>query len=276
VFKNAMKTAGLLALLGALFMGIGAALGGTSGLVLGLLLGLAFCGGSYWFSDKLAIRAARAQPVTREQAPALYAIVERLTQRDGLPMPKIYMSPEAQPNAFATGRGPDHAAVCVTHGITQILTDDELEGVLAHELSHVKHRDILTGSVAAAVAMGITFVARMAFWFGDGDNNFIGALLMMILAPLAAMLIQMAISRSCEFNADAGGAKLLGSGESLARALEKIDATAKRIPMDVNPAEASNFIINPLTGRRVAFGNLFSTHPPTAERIRRLREQSWV
>ena len=224
MLTNALKTAALLAVLGALFMGIGAILGGTSGLVLGLAVGLLFCGGSYWFSDKLAIKAARAQPVTREQAPALYAIVQDLTQRAGMPMPKLYISPAQQPNAFATGRNPAHAAVCVTDGITKVLTDDELKGVLAHELSHVRHRDILIGSVAAAVAMGIMFATRIAFWFGE--DNGVGSLLMVILAPIAAMLIQMAISRSCEYNADAGGAELLGSGESLARALEKIDAYA--------------------------------------------------
>jgi len=269
MFKNALKTAVLLAALGALFMGIGAAVGGTSGLAVGLVLGLLFCGASYWFSDTLAIKAARAQPVTREQAPGLYAMVEDLTQRAGLPMPKLYVSPEQQPNAFATGRNPHHAAVCVTEGITKVLTEDELRGVLAHELSHVRHRDILIGSVAAAVAMGITFAARMAFWFSD-DDNFIGGLLMMILAPIAAMLIQMAISRSCEYNADAGGAQLLGNGEPLARALQKIDAYARKVPMDVNPAQASAYIVNPFTGRRIAFANLFSTHPPTEERIRRL------
>jgi len=273
MFKNAMKTAALLALLGALFMGIGAALGGTQGLVVGLLIGLLFCGGSYWFSDKLAIRAARAEPVTREQAPALYAMVEDLTRRADLPMPKLYMSPEQQPNAFATGRNPHHAAVCVTAGITKVLSEDELKGVLAHELAHVKHRDILIGSVAAAVAMAITFAARMAFWFGDEDNVFAG-LLMMILAPIAAILIQMAISRSREYGADAGGAEFMGTGEPLARALEKIDGYARQVPMNVNPAEASNYIINPLAGSKAAFANMFSTHPPTEERIRRLRAMS--
>jgi heat shock protein HtpX len=272
MFKNAMKTAILLSVLGALFMGIGAAVGGTSGLAIGLVLGLLFCGGSYWFSDKLAIKAARAEPVTREQAPRLYAMVENLTQRAGMPMPKLYVSPEQQPNAFATGRSPRHAAVCVTDGITKVLTEDELRGVLAHELSHVRHRDILIGSVAAAVAMGITFAARMAFWFGD-DDSFVGGLLMMILAPIAAVLIQMAISRSCEFSADAGGAELLGTGEPLARALQKIDAYAHKVPMDVNPAEASNFIINPFSGRRSGLTKMFSTHPPTEERVRRLLQK---
>ena len=268
--KNALKTAGLLAGLGALFMVIGAAIGGTSGLAIGLLLGVAFCGGSYWFSDKLAIRAAKAVTVSREEAPQLYAIVEDLAQRAEIPMPRVYISPERQPNAFATGRGPKHAAVCVTQGITEVLAPDELRGVLAHELSHVKLRDILIGSVAAAVALAITFAARMAFWFG-GDNV-IASLLMMILAPLAAMLIQMAISRSREFDADAGGARLCGTGEPLARALEKIEASAKRVPMSVPQAEASAYIINPLTGRKMQFASLFSTHPPTEERIRRLRD----
>ena len=276
-FTNTFKTFVLLAFLGALFMGIGAIFG-TGGLVIGAGLGLLFVGGTYWFSDKIAVAAARAKPVTREEAPRLYEIVEDLARRDGLPMPRLYVSPEAQPNAFATGRGPNHAVVAVTQGILQVLDDDELRGVLAHELSHVRNRDILIGSVAAAVALAITFIARIAMFsaiFGGGDNegggNAIGLLAMAILAPLAAGLLQMALSRSREYQADASGAHLIGDGEPLARALQKIEAAAKRTPMDVNPAEATAYIINPLSGRKVNFANLFSTHPPTEERIARLR-----
>ena len=211
----------------------------------------------------------------------VYEIVEELTSKAGMPMPNIYVSPEKQPNAFATGRSPDHAAVCVTQGILQVLDRDELRGVLAHELSHVKNRDILIGSVAAAVALAITFVARFAFWgaiFGGGDGdrgNAFGALLMMILAPLAAGLLQMSLSRSREYQADESGAHLAHDGESLARALEKIEAYAKQVPMDVTPAQATAYIINPLTGRKVEFANLFSTHPPTADRIARLRSHQY-
>jgi heat shock protein HtpX len=283
MFKNTLKTAVLLAALGGLFMGIGS-LFGTGGLVLGAILGLVFVGGSYWFSDKLAVRAAGAQPVTEQQAPELYAIVRELTSRADMPMPQIYISPAQQPNAFATGRNPHHAAVAVTQGLLQVLDRDELRGVLAHELSHVRHRDILISSVAAAVAMAIMFVARIAFWgqlFGGGgrddDNNAIGALLMMLLAPLAAALLQAALSRSREFEADRGGAELLGGdGEPLARALEKIEGYARRVPMNVDPAHASAFIVNPLTGRKMQFANMFTTHPPTEERIRRLRSYSDV
>jgi heat shock protein HtpX len=283
MFKNTLKTAVLLAALGGLFMGIGS-LFGTGGLVLGAILGLVFVGGSYWFSDKLAVRAAGAQPVTEQQAPELYAIVRELITRADMPMPQIYISPAQQPNAFATGRNPHHAAVAVTQGLLQVLDRDELRGVLAHELSHVRHRDILISSVAAAVAMAIMFVARIAFWgqlFGGGgrddDNNAIGALLMMLLAPLAAALLQAALSRSREFEADRGGAELLGGdGEPLARALEKIEGYARRVPMNVDPAHASAFIVNPLTGRKMQFANMFTTHPPTEERIRRLRSYSDV
>jgi heat shock protein HtpX len=283
MLKNTAKTTILLAALGALFMGIGS-FWGSQGLTIGLILGLVFVGGSYWFSDKLAIAAARAKPVTEQEAPRLYATVRDLTSRAGMPMPKLYVSPSEQPNAFATGRNPNHAAVAVTQGLVQVLDEDEVKGVLAHEISHVRHRDILISSVAAAVAMAIMFVARMAMWgaiFGgrgddDDGGNIVGLLLMVILAPLAASMIQMAISRSREYEADRGGAELLGSGEPLARALEKIEVYAHRIPMDVNPAQAQAYIVNPLTGRKVQFANLFTTHPPTEERIRRLRSSATV
>jgi heat shock protein HtpX len=276
-FTNTLKTTILLAFLGALFIGIGGIFG-TGGLIIGVVLGLVIVGGSYWFSDKIAIAAARAKPVSREEAPRLYAIVEELAQKDGIPTPRIYISPEPQPNAFATGRGPKHAVVAVTQGILGVLDDDELRGVLAHEMSHVRNRDILIGSVAAAIALGITLVARLAMFgaiFGGGDNegggNIFGLLALAILAPLAAGLLQLALTRSREYQADASGAHLIGEGEPLARALQKIEAAAKRTPMDVNPAEATAYIINPLTGRQVNFARLFSTHPPTEERIARLR-----
>jgi heat shock protein HtpX len=279
--RNTFKTFILLAAFGGLLMGIGS-LFGTTGLVIGLGIGLVFVGGSYWFSDTLAVKAAGAQPVTEQQAPDLYAIVRELADRSGMPMPRIYLSPAAQPNAFATGRGPNHAVVAVTQGLLQVLDRDELRGVLAHEMSHVKNRDILIGSVAAALAMGITFIARMAMWgamfTGGGDRNngnIFGVLAMAILAPIAAALIQMALSRSREFEADRSGAELLGGdGEALARALEKIEAYAKQVPMNVDPAQATAYIINPLTGRKVNFANLFTTHPPTEERIARLRAQT--
>jgi len=283
VFKNTLKTTLLLAGLGGLLMGIGQLIGGTGGLAIGLVIGLLFCGGSYWFSDKLAIRAAGAKPVTREEAPDLYAIVEDLARRDDMPMPRLYISPEPQPNAFATGRSPKHAAVCCTQGIMQVLDKDELRGVLAHELSHVKNRDILIGSVAAAVAMGIMFVSRIAMWgaiFGGGSDDddgggIIGFLALVILAPLAAGILQMALSRSREYQADASGAHLVDDGEPLARALEKIEAYAKRVPMNINPAEATAYIINPLTGRKISFAGLFSSHPPTQDRVARLRDGAW-
>jgi heat shock protein HtpX len=290
--RNAFKTAVLLGFLGGLFMAVGAAFGGTSGLMIGLVIGLVFCGGTYWFSDKLAIASARAKPISREEDPELYSMVEDLSQRAEIPMPRVYVSPEMQPNAFATGRSPSKGVVCVTHGIRELLPPDELKGVLAHEMAHVKHRDILIGSVAAAVAMGITFLARMLMWgamFGGGDDDdnplgIVGLLAMVILAPLAAALIQMAISRSREYEADAGGARMLGDGEPLARALEKIDVYAKRIPMArVNPAQENAFIINPFQapppggngrgGRKQgkSMGNYFRTHPPTEDRVARLR-----
>ncbi|HEV3362973.1 MAG TPA: M48 family metalloprotease, partial [Acidimicrobiia bacterium] len=262
--KNTVKTFVLLAALGGFLMLIGSFFG-RGGLFLGLVLGLVFVGGSYWFSDKLAIRTARAVPVTEAEMPEYYRIVRELTTAAGMPMPKLYVTPDLQPNAFATGRNPDHAAVAVTQGILQILDWDELRGVLAHEISHVGNRDILIGSVAAAAAMGITFVARMAMWgamFGgagrDDDNggNIFGQLALMILAPIAALLIQMALSRSREYEADRSGARLLGTGEPLARALAKLDSAARRIPMNVNPAQATAYIVNPFTGRHVQFANL--------------------
>jgi len=275
--RNTIKTFVLMAGFGALLMGIGS-LFGQGGLIIGLGIGLVFVGGSYWFSDKLAVASAGAKPVNESEAPRLYAIVRDLATRDNVPMPRVYLSPAAQPNAFATGRSPQHAVVAVTRGLLQVLDEDELRGVLAHEMSHVKNRDILIGSVAAAMAMGITFLARMAMWgaiFGGGgrdrEGGGLGALFMIILAPIAAFLLQMAVSRSREFEADRSGAHLAGSGEPLARALEKIEAYAKQVPMDVNPAQATAYIINPLTGRKVNFGGLFTTHPPTAERIARLR-----
>ncbi len=279
--KNTIKTYTLLAALGGLLMLIGGIFG-RGGLFIGLLLGLALVGGSYWFSDKIAIRAAGAVPVSEAEMPEYYRIVRELTAAANMPMPKLYITPDLQPNAFATGRSPDHAAVAVTRGILNILDWNELRGVLAHEISHVGNRDILIGSVAAAVAMGITFVARMAMWGamfgggGDDDNpNPLAMLAFAILAPLAAAVIQMALSRSREYEADRTGARLIGDGEPLARALAKLEQGAKAIPMAVDPAQASMFIVNPLTGRRVQFANLFSTHPPIADRIARLRQGEW-
>jgi heat shock protein HtpX len=281
--KNTIKTYILLAALGGFFVIIGGGIFGSSGAAIGLVLGLIMVGGSYWFSDTIAVKAARAVPVTEAEAPDLYRIVRDLAQRADMPMPKLYVTPDLQPNAFATGRNPNHAAVACTQGILQMLDEDELRGVLAHELSHVGNRDILIGSVAAAIAMAITFMARMAMWgamFGggrddDGDRaNPLALLLMAMLAPLAAGLLQMALTRSREFEADRTGANLLGTGEPLARALLKIEAGAKRIPMDVNPAQAQAYIVNPLTGKDMNFKKLFMTHPPTEERVARLRNQS--
>ena len=276
--KNTIKTFALLAGFGGLLMVIGSFFG-QAGLLIGLALGLAMVGGSYWFSDKLAVASAHAHPIDEQDAPDLYAMVRDLARRADAPMPRVYLSPEPQPNAFATGRSPKRAVVCVTRGLLQVLEPDEVRAVLAHEMSHVKNHDILIGSVAAALAMAVTFVARMAMWgavFGGGgsdreNGNVFGALLLAVLAPVAAVVIQMGISRSREFEADHSGAELLGSGESLARALEKIETYTKQVPMDVAPALATAYIVNPLTGRQVQFANLFRTHPPTADRIARLR-----
>jgi len=279
--KNTAKTYVLLAGLGGLMVLIGS-LFGQGGAVIGLVIGLLFVGGSYWFSDKIAIKAARAQPVTEQEMPEYYRIVRELTSAAGMPMPKLYVSPDMQPNAFATGRNPNHAAVAVTQGILQVCDWDELRGVLAHEISHIGNRDILIGSVAAAVAMGITFVARIAMWgafLGGSDDdegaNPIALLALAILAPIAAFLLQAALSRSREFEADRSGARLIGTGEPLARALAKLEVAARQIPMRVDPAQAQKYIVNPLTGRKVNFASLFTTHPPTEERIARLRAREW-
>ncbi len=280
--RNTLKTTVLLAGMGGLMVLIGSFFG-TGGAIIGLGIGLVFVGGSYWFSDKVAIKAARACEVTQAEMPEYYGMVQDLAMRAEMPMPKIYVSPNAQPNAFATGRNPNHAAVAVTEGILKVLSPDELRGVLAHEISHVGNRDILISSVAAAVAMGITFMARMAMWgamFGGGggrnrNDNIFGLLAMALLAPMAAGILQMALSRSREYEADRSGARLIGDGEPLARALEKIDSYAHQVPMEVNQAQAQAYIINPLSGRKVRYANWLRTHPPTEDRLARLRDGSW-
>jgi len=276
---NTFKTAFLLTALTLLLMFIGRAFGGQNGMMLALVLAAVMNFVSYFFSDKIALAMYRAQPVTREQLPRAYQIVERLTQKIGLPMPKIYVIPNDSPNAFATGRNPSHASVAVTQGILQLLNDEELEGVLAHELGHVNNRDILISSVAATIAGAITMLANMARWgmmfggFGGRDREGRGggglsALLMIIVAPIAAALIQLAVSRSREYQADATGAHFTGNPYALASALQKLDAYSRRVPMQATPSTAHLFIIQPLLGMNL--GNLFSTHPPIAKRIERL------
>jgi heat shock protein HtpX len=276
--KNTIKTYVLLAALGGFLILIGQLLFGSNGAFIGLGLGLVVTGGSYWFSDKLAIKAARAQPVTEQEMPEYYRVVRELTEKAGMPMPKLYVTPDMQPNAFATGRNPQHAAVAVTQGILQLCDWDELRGVLAHEISHVGNRDILIGSVAAAIATGILFVSRFAMFFGGGDDddvNPVVLILLMILAPVAAFLLQMALTRSREYEADRSGARLIADGEPLARALAKLERGAQQIPMNVDPAHAQMFIVNPLSGRKMQFKSLFMSHPPTEQRIARLRSGAW-
>ena len=288
MFKNTFKTTILLAALGGLIVGIASLLGGgsSSAVMFGLMMALVMVGGSYWFSASLALKSAGAQVITEADHPEFYGMVRDLSERAGLPMPRVAISPADQPNAFATGRNPQNAVVCATRGLLQNMTPDEVRGVMAHELMHVRHRDILIGSVAAAVATAISSIAQMAMFasmFGGGSDdedrpNPLAVLLVSLLAPMAAGLIQMAISRSREFEADRGAAELLQDGEPLARALEKLEAIGARVPMQVAPAQAQAYIHNPLAGapkRGVDMTRLFSTHPSTEERIARLRAMTF-
>jgi len=268
-----LRTTILMAALGGLLVVIGALIGGPQGAGLFLIIALLINAGSYFFSDKLALAASRAKPIDESEAPRLYQMVRELTTRAGLPMPRLYMIPSDQPNAFATGRNPKHSAVAVTRGITKLLSEDELRGVLGHELTHVRNRDILIQSVASAIGTAITYVAYMLMWVGDDDNGPLGmvaALAMVILAPISASIIQMAISRQREYAADAGGAELCGNPESLASALLRLEQGAEAMPMQVNQAAEPLYIVRPFKGQGLA--GLFSTHPPIEERVRRLRQ----
>lgn len=278
--SNVFKTGLLLAVLTAMLVLIGGAIGGQQGMVIAFVMAVLLNFGSYWFSDKIVLAAYGAKPIEEAEAPRLYAIVHRLATRAGIPMPRVYMVPSETPNAFATGRNPQHAVVAVTEGIMRILDEEELEGVLAHELSHVKNRDVLISTIAATLAGAITYLAHMAQWaamFGgrgrddeEGGSNPIAMILLAILAPIAAMLVQMAVSRSREFQADATGAQVAGKPWGLAKALEKLQMANEAVPMaDATPATAHLFIVNPLSGQTLA--RLFSTHPPLEERIARLR-----
>lgn len=278
---NTIKTVGLLTLLTVILIFAGGAFGGKTGMIYAFVFAMIMNFGSYWFSHKIVLAMYRAQPINESQAPELYAIVRNLSQKAGMPMPQVYIMPNETPNAFATGRNPEHGVVAVTQGIMRLLSRDELEGVIAHELAHIKHRDILTGTIVAAIAGAISMLAYMAQWamiFGGGQDdddggNPLAALAMIIVAPIAAMLVQMAISRTREYEADAGGARLAGNPYGLANALQKLDQGRQVIPMkNANPATAHMFIVNPLSGKGMA--RLFSTHPPMAERVRKLREMA--
>ena len=275
---NTLKTGLLLGALTGLFMLIGGLFGGQQGVVIAFLFAMVMNFGSYWFSDRLVLKMYRAQPVSEDQAPELHAMVKNLALKASLPMPSVYIVPGDTPNAFATGRDENHAVVAVTEGLLRILSRDELEGVISHELSHIKNRDMLVGSIAATLAGAIVMLANMAQWaalFGggrdeeEGGSGILGLILMAVLAPLAATIIQMSISRSREYLADEGGARVSGKPYSLAGALEKLSRASRAIPMEANPSTAHLFIVNPLTGRSLM--NLFSTHPPIEERIARLR-----
>ena len=273
---NNVKTAGLLAFMSVLLILVVQVLGGSWGIALAFVVGFNFL--AYFFSDRVAIAATRAKPVTEAELPRVYEIVRRLTEQTRMPMPRIYVIDSQQPNAFATGRSPKKAAVAVTTGILEILTVDELEGVLGHELAHVRNHDILISSVAAMIAAALTMLARMTFYFGRGRDNpigAVGALLALIIAPIVAMLIRFAISRTREFQADRSGADITGRPLQLASALEKISAGTSRIPMKVNPATSQLFIDNPLKTARGRGGmRWFSSHPPTEERIKRLTDMA--
>jgi heat shock protein HtpX len=280
---NTVKTVGLMTFMMVLFVAIGGALGGRSGMVMAIMIAAVMNVGMYWFSDKLVLRMYHAQPVTEAEAPELHAIVRMLVQKAGMPMPKVYLIPEETPNAFATGRNPEHAVVAVTQGIMRILSREELAGVIAHELAHIKHRDMLTGTIVATMAGAISMLAQMAQWamiFGGGRSRDddeggspIVAIVMMIVAPIAAMLVQMAISRTREFEADKGGAGIAGSPSGLANALLKLEKGSQLVPLhDAKPATAHMFIVNPLTGGGLL--KLFSTHPPIEERVKRLNDMA--
>jgi heat shock protein HtpX len=272
-FKATLKTVVLLAALGGILVGAGFLIGGPQVALLFLVFSVLINMGSWFFSDKLALRMSRAQPVSEEEDPRLYQMVRDLTTRAGLPMPKLYVIPQEQPNAFATGRNPEHSAVAVTAGIRKLLTEDELRGVLAHELGHVRNRDILLTSVVASIAAAITWIGYMALWVGgdnDGPLGIIGPLLLWILAPIAAAIMQMAISRQREYGADATGAEICGNPESLASALLRLESGAQAMPMEVNAASEPLYIVRPFKSGGIA--GLFSTHPPIEERVRRLRQ----
>ncbi|MGB5301998.1 MAG: zinc metalloprotease HtpX [Gemmatimonadota bacterium] len=269
---NYIKTFGLMALMTALFVAIAGWFGGRSAMIIALAFAAVFNFGAYWFSDRAVLRMYKARPLARHEAPGLYDMVDDLRQRAGLPMPAVAISASPQPNAFATGRDPAHAAVCVTQGMLQVASADELAGVLGHELAHIKNRDMLIGTLAATLAAAVVMLSRLGFWFGGDDNRggLVGGLLMLILAPVAAMLIQMAISRAGEYRADRMGAEISGQPHALASALKKLEAEARRQPMDLNPSAAHLAIVNPL--RAGGMSGLFRTHPPTEERVRRLEE----